>query len=290
MKDYYSILGIPRYASEQTIKEAYRRLAKKWHPDANNGDEEAERRMQDLNRAKEILFEHDTRDEYRRVLEMQDALSAENIKRLRKKWKEQRFGTSEILSPPKPFDGHRYIFIMSLIAIAMGLGLFRLVQVSGSKESAIDPIDKIIKRNTVTQLFPKNEQDTLIVPDAPPDRIAQMASALAMLGEYKSAARYWEKYLLNDPHDLVITTNLMLAYMHSEDYSKAVRTIKDHIQGDTNLIVIYSTLGDYFYSQLKPFDADNAYEKVVELGTKIPGPNERTNLLIAHAKKRIQNR
>ena len=90
MKDYYSILGIPRYASEQTIKEAYRRQAKRWHPDANNGDENAQRMMQDLNRAKEVLFNDDTRDEYRRVLEMQDALSAENIRRLKQKWEEKR--------------------------------------------------------------------------------------------------------------------------------------------------------------------------------------------------------
>jgi curved DNA-binding protein CbpA len=35
VKDYFSILGLPRYASEEEIKEAYRRLALRWHPDLN---------------------------------------------------------------------------------------------------------------------------------------------------------------------------------------------------------------------------------------------------------------
>ncbi|MFI5264701.1 MAG: J domain-containing protein, partial [Candidatus Kapaibacterium sp.] len=202
MKDYYSILGIPRYASEQTIKEAYRRLAKRWHPDANGGDENAQRMMQDLNRAKEVLFESDTRAEYRRVLEMQDALSAENIERLRKKWSEKRFREMPNMPPAKPFGTGRFIVLMSLISIAAGIGIVKLSEVSSSKQIAADPIDNIVRRNTTAQLFPNQEPDTIKVPDAPPERLEQMASALAMMDEYKSAAKYWEKYLKSDPHNV----------------------------------------------------------------------------------------
>jgi predicted Zn-dependent protease len=290
VKDYYSILGIPRYASEQSIKEAYRRLAKRWHPDANNGDEDAQRMMQDLNRAKEVLFEKDTRDDYRKVLEMQDALSAENIQRLRKRWSEKRFQQMPRVPPPKPFAKGRFIFLMVLISIAVGVGIVRLSEVSSSKQGSGDPIDNIIRRNSTTQLFPTADPDTLTIPNVAPDRLEQMAAALAMMYEYKSAAKYWEKYLESDPHNLEVTTNIMLAYLHRDETPKAVQTIRDHIVGDTNLIVIYSTLGDYFRTSQKPFDAENAYEKVVQLGSKLENPGDKIKDCIDKAKKRIENR
>ena len=40
-KDYYAILGVPRNATEKEIKQAYRRLARKYHPDVNPGDKSA---------------------------------------------------------------------------------------------------------------------------------------------------------------------------------------------------------------------------------------------------------
>ena len=41
-RDYYDVLGVPKTADEATIKKAYRSLAKKYHPDMNPGDKEAE--------------------------------------------------------------------------------------------------------------------------------------------------------------------------------------------------------------------------------------------------------
>jgi curved DNA-binding protein CbpA len=290
VKDYYSILGIPRYSSEQTIKEAYRRLAKRWHPDANNGDENAQRMMQDLNRAKEVLFEADTREDYRKVLEMQDALSAENIQRLRRRWSEKRFSEMPNMPVAKPFAKGRFILLMSLISITVGVAIVKLSELSSSKQAGLDPIDNIVRRNTATQLFPSQEPDTIKVPEAEPERLEQMAAALAMMNEYKGAAKYWEKYLESDPHNLEVTTSLMLAYLHRDEYAKAIQTIRDHVVGDTNLIVIYSTLGEYFRSQHKPFDADNAYEKVVELASNLQNPSERMKTYFQQAKKRIESR
>ncbi len=53
--DYYKILGVDRYASETEIKTAYRKLAMQYHPDRNPGDEEAVKKVQEINEAYEVL-------------------------------------------------------------------------------------------------------------------------------------------------------------------------------------------------------------------------------------------
>lgn len=54
-KDYYEILGVPRNASADEIKRAYRKLTKKYHPDANPGDKEAEAKFKEINEAHDVL-------------------------------------------------------------------------------------------------------------------------------------------------------------------------------------------------------------------------------------------
>ena len=52
--DLYEILGVDRHADEKTIKAAYRKLAKKYHPDMHPGDAEAERKFKEVNAAWQI--------------------------------------------------------------------------------------------------------------------------------------------------------------------------------------------------------------------------------------------
>jgi molecular chaperone DnaJ len=63
-KDLYEILGVDRNASQEEIKKAYRRLAKKYHPDLNPGDKEAEQKFKEINEAYEILSDPQKRAQY----------------------------------------------------------------------------------------------------------------------------------------------------------------------------------------------------------------------------------
>jgi len=64
--DYYSVLGVSKNATDEEIKKAYRRLAKKYHPDKNKGDKEAERRFKEIGEAYDILRNKEKRAQYDR--------------------------------------------------------------------------------------------------------------------------------------------------------------------------------------------------------------------------------
>jgi curved DNA-binding protein CbpA len=63
-KDFYAILGVGRSASEKEIKQAYRRLARKYHPDVNPGDKTAEAKFKEINEAYEVLSDPEKRKKY----------------------------------------------------------------------------------------------------------------------------------------------------------------------------------------------------------------------------------
>ncbi len=63
-KDYYSVLGIGRQASQQEVKKAYRKLARKYHPDVNPDDKAGEARFKEINEAFEVLSDKEKRTKY----------------------------------------------------------------------------------------------------------------------------------------------------------------------------------------------------------------------------------
>src|SRR6188472_3012614 len=63
-KDYYATLGVPKSASEKEIKQAFRKLARKHHPDVNPGDKAAESKFKEINEANEVLSDPEKRRKY----------------------------------------------------------------------------------------------------------------------------------------------------------------------------------------------------------------------------------
>ena len=63
-RDYYEVLGLDRNASDEDIKKAYRRLAKKYHPDLNPDNKEAEAKFKEVNEAYQVLSNAQARAQY----------------------------------------------------------------------------------------------------------------------------------------------------------------------------------------------------------------------------------
>src|SRR5436309_15739259 len=63
-RDYYEVMGVQRGASDEEIKKAYRGLARKYHPDRNPGDKEAERKFKEVQDAYDVLSDKKKRAQY----------------------------------------------------------------------------------------------------------------------------------------------------------------------------------------------------------------------------------
>src|SRR5512147_1490755 len=74
-EDYYAVLGVPRNAKEPEIKKAYRRMARKSHPDVNPGDKSAEERFKKIQEAYDVLS-----DAKKRAIYDQYGFYSENFK------------------------------------------------------------------------------------------------------------------------------------------------------------------------------------------------------------------
>ena len=63
-RDYYEVLGVDKGADEATIKKAFRKLAREYHPDVNPGDKNAEAKFKELNDAYEVLSDPQKKAQY----------------------------------------------------------------------------------------------------------------------------------------------------------------------------------------------------------------------------------
>jgi curved DNA-binding protein len=86
--DYYAVLGIPKTASDDDIKKAYRKLARKHHPDLNPNDEAANKKFQQINEANEVLSDPEKRKKYDQY--GKDWQHAEEFEQARRQQQQQR--------------------------------------------------------------------------------------------------------------------------------------------------------------------------------------------------------
>jgi curved DNA-binding protein len=91
--DYYAVLGIPKTASDDDIKKAYRKLARKHHPDLNPNDEAANKKFQQINEANEILSDPEKRKKYDQY--GKDWQHAEQFEQARRQQQQQRQSSAQ---------------------------------------------------------------------------------------------------------------------------------------------------------------------------------------------------
>ncbi|MGZ5247031.1 MAG: DnaJ C-terminal domain-containing protein [Flavitalea sp.] len=91
--DYYKILGIPKTATEAEIKVAYRKLARKYHPDLNPNDKEAEKRFKEINEANEVVSDPEKRKKYDEY--GKDWKHADEIKKAQQQQQSKRDSSSQ---------------------------------------------------------------------------------------------------------------------------------------------------------------------------------------------------
>jgi len=118
--DYYKILGVDKTASSKEIKKAYRKLARKYHPDVNPNDEVAKKKFQEINEAHEVLSNAENRKKYDKY--GKDWKHAEHFEQARQQQGQQRSYGGEAGG----FSEHDYSdFFESMFGGGMGGGGFR---------------------------------------------------------------------------------------------------------------------------------------------------------------------
>ncbi|WP_133585339.1 DnaJ C-terminal domain-containing protein [Sphingobacterium yanglingense] len=100
--DYYSTLGLDKTASQEDIKKAYRKLARKYHPDLNPDDEVAKKKFQELNEANEVLTDPEKRKKYDQYGE--NWKHGEEYERAQQQYRGRPSGSAQ----QNPFEGFDY--------------------------------------------------------------------------------------------------------------------------------------------------------------------------------------
>lgn len=105
--DYYKILGISKTATEKEIKSAYRKLARKYHPDINPDNKEAERKFKEINEAHEVLSNPENRKKYDKY--GKDWKHGEEYEKAQKQYEQQqRQRQSQYQSGGRSFGGQSF--------------------------------------------------------------------------------------------------------------------------------------------------------------------------------------
>ncbi|GEM_PF-2367024 len=284
MIDYFEVFGVKRTASDREIKEAYRRLAKKYHPDPNPGDPEAERHMQAINEAKAVLFDPVLREEHRATLRVREAMSAERLEALRSN---SRFKGTTTYTPKPPrrpaskwdklWKKYVYAFIALLILGMVGMVSYELVK---RPKLSSDPIGDIVARYRASHTPVLDDTlvetpDSLTFPDDTAPKLRRLGDILFGIGEYRSAAKYYEMYLKKAPENDTVIGNLSYAYFKRGQYAKTLEVLSREMHGDSNLVTAYYNIGELFLREEKPFDARDAFRAATHIADSMTASGRR---------------
>lgn len=151
--DYYKILGIEKTASSKDIKNAYRKLARKFHPDLNPNDKDAKRNFQQINEANEVLSDPEKRKKYDQY--GKDWQHAEQFEQS-KQYQEQQSGSRRSEYSGQQSPGDFSDFFESLFGGTAGAGRSRRVKYRGEDYTAELHLDLIDAFKTHQQTLTVN--------------------------------------------------------------------------------------------------------------------------------------
>ncbi len=132
--DYYKILGVDRGASEKEIKKAYRKLARKYHPDLNPDNKDAEKKFKEINEANEVLSNPENRKKYDKY--GKDWMHGEEFEKARQQQSSQRHYQSHSSGGQGFSEGDFSDFFESMFGGARGSSRQGSAQFKGQDLSA----------------------------------------------------------------------------------------------------------------------------------------------------------
>lgn len=157
--DYYKILGIDKTATPKDIKSAYRKLARKYHPDLNPNDKDAKKNFQQINEANEVLSDPEKRKKYDQYgKDWQHAEASERAKQ----YQEQSSDSGRTRYSETSYEGDFSDFFESLFGGSPGAGRSRQVKYRGEDYYAELHLDLIDAYKTHKQTLTVNGKNIRI--------------------------------------------------------------------------------------------------------------------------------
>ena len=293
MVDYFAVFGLSRSASDAEIRDAYRKLAKAYHPDNRPNDPEAMSRMQAINEAKSVLLDPVKREEHRVLLGLRESLSRERLTQLRMQHS-PAVTTYRPRKPRRPQSKWDRLWSKWLTAIAcvMLLGVAGVVtfQMTRPAPAANDPIREIIARYSHADKLPFDSlppPDTMTVPNDSVAKLKRKADILFGFGEYRAASKYYEKCLALDSTDEDVMKNLSFAYFKRGRYAQSLEVLTRQMKGDSNLVVAYYNIGELFMREEKPFDARSAFQAAIRIADEMRAEGKSPPSFVGNARKQL---
>ena len=157
--DYYKILGIDKTATPKDIKNAYRKLARKYHPDLNPNDKDAKKNFQQINEANEVLSDPEKRKKYDQY--GKDWQHAEEFEKA-KHYQEQSSNSRGARYSETSFGGDFSEFFESMFGGAASAGRSRQVKYRGEDYNAELHLDLIDAYTTHKQMLTVNGKNIRI--------------------------------------------------------------------------------------------------------------------------------